>query len=330
MEHAEYLQMLAELKGADAFGEAAIHLFRLQAEHNPMYKNYLKALKIAPERVDQWKKIPFLPVELWKSGSIMTGDFRPEEVFSSSSTTGTGRSLHPVRSLEFYHGVCRHSFERFYGPLQAFEVLALLPSYLERNGSSLVEMASWFMKCSGQSEEGFFLYDHTALLERAWQAQRQGRKVLLLGVTYALLDLADGDVRLPPHTVVMETGGMKGRRREMIREEVHTMLQSGLGVASIHSEYGMTEMLSQAYALENGLFCCPPWVKVAGRDLTDPLQLGGEGRNVALNIIDLANVDSCAFIATQDVGVVHANGTFEVKGRFDHAEVRGCNLLVAG
>lgn len=329
MVSAEYLQKLAELDNAETFGEVALRIFRHQSEHNTIYHNYIKALKIAPSSVDHWKKIPFLPVELWKRHQVVTGKFEPEVIFSSSSTTGTGQSLHPVRSRAFYHEVCREAFEYVYGSLSAFEVLALLPSYLEREGSSLVDMAACFMSYSGQQQEGFYLYDHEALLQRIEQAHNAGKRVLLIGVTYALLDLAKARNILPPQTIVMETGGMKGRRKEMIRDEVHEILRTSFGLATIHSEYGMTEMLSQAYAPGNGQFICPPWVKVIGREMTDPLSVGLEECNAALNIIDLANADSCAFIATQDVGVIHKNGNFEVKGRFDHAEARGCNLLVA-
>jgi hypothetical protein len=307
------------------FHEVALEMFRYQSEHNVLYKNYLSLLKIAPQEIKKVEEIPFLPIQFFKSHKVVSGEFADEMVFTSSSTSGTGESKHHVCSLQVYEDSFLQGFEYFYGNPEDWTVFALLPSYLERSGSSLVYMAQKLISLSCDARSGFFLYDHKNLLSLIHEACAEKRKVLLLGVTYALLDLSGP---LPDGVVVMETGGMKGRRAELTREQVHEELRIHLGVNTVHSEYGMTELLSQAYSKGEGLFQCPPWMKVLIREVNDPLCLAKQGKTGGVNVIDLANVHSCAFIATQDLGKIHPNGMFEIQGRFDHAEIRGCNLMV--
>ncbi|RIJ41418.1 long-chain-fatty-acid--protein ligase [Pontibacter oryzae] len=312
------------------FNSTALALFRFQAQHNNVYRQYLDYLKVKPNKVDTLAKIPFLPIEFFKEQQVVTGAFEPEAIFYSSGTTQQARSQHFVVDLNLYHEVSERIFEHFYGSLQDYVILALLPSYLEQGGSSLVAMADDFIKKSGQQEEGFYLQNLDKLLETIRLAKGRGKKVLLLGVSYALLDLADkvqGKLDFAGVTV-METGGMKGRRREMIREELHALLTSGLGVASIHSEYGMTELLSQGYSQGEGIFWPGYTMKILLRDLNDPFDVRDDLRSGGINVIDLANVHSCAFIETKDIGRKHPDGSFEVLGRFDNSDIRGCNLLV--
>jgi hypothetical protein len=313
------------------FTETALELFRYQAQHNPVYLAYLQHLRIDPQQVNQLAAIPFLPIEFFKTHTVKTGAFEPEVTFYSSGTTQSSRSRHEVASLDWYTQTSQRIFEQYYGPLRDYVVLALLPSYLEQGGSSLVAMVDYFVKQSGQQEEGFYLRNHDQLLQAVKGAQQRGKKVLLIGVSYALLDWADelqGREDFS-NVTIMETGGMKGRRREMIREELHAYLKKGFGVEAIHSEYGMTELLSQAYSLGDGIFQPGYTMQVLLRDLNDPFDIRPDMRSGGINVIDLANVDSCAFIETKDIGRMQANGTFEVLGRFDNSDIRGCNLLIA-
>lgn len=319
---------ILSLQTQDAFEALALEVFRYQAEECSVYKDYLRALKVDLRNVDNVGNIPFLPIEFWKHLEVKTGDFAPETVFTSSSTSGMGESKHFVQHLDWYRAISRRAFEDVYGPLQNWVVMALLPAYMERSGSSLVWMAEDFIAVSSDPKGGTYLYDHQALLHNIQECAQQEKQVLLLGVTFALLDFAEYAGPLPGRVTVMETGGMKGRRREMVRAEVHDILTDAFKVNGIHSEYGMTELMSQAYSKGNGLFHCPPWMRVSAREMTDPLSNGIEGKTGGLNVIDLANLSSCCFIATQDVGVVYSDSTFEVRGRFDQAEVRGCNLMV--
>jgi hypothetical protein len=322
-----YLQQWISSESFD-FEREALALFRDQSVHNAIYKNYVHALNIVPERIQSVEAIPFLPISFFKTHTVKTGFFEAEAIFSSSATGGRGQSLHHMQHLEWYGAVCRTTFEQRYGPLSDWSVFALLPSYLERGGSSLVWMVQHFIERSGNAG-GFFLDDHTALRSEMASAHTSGKKVLLIGVTFALLDFALGGPLHHP-AVVMETGGMKGRRKEMIREEVHKELQTGLAIKEVHSEYGMTELTSQGYATDGHRFSTPRWMKVLPREVTDPLSPGRLNATAGLNVIDLANAHSCAFVATEDLGIVREDGSFEVVGRFDHAEVRGCNLMVAG
>ncbi|GAA4436652.1 acyltransferase [Pontibacter saemangeumensis] len=312
------------------FQAAALELFQYQAQHNAVYQSYIKHLGVEAAQVQALAQIPFLPIEFFKEQEVKAGDFEPEVVFYSSGTTGQVRSRHFVADLSFYHAVAERTFEQFYGPLQEYVVLALLPSYLEQGGSSLVAMVAHFIKQTGQQEEGFYHRDHAGMLQAMRQARQRGKKVLLIGVSYALLDLAkelNGQEDFSGVTV-METGGMKGRRREMIREELHAHLKKGFGVGAIHSEYGMTELLSQGYSQGEGVFRPGYSLRVLLRDLNDPFDIGPGHRSGGINVIDLANIDSCAFIETKDIGRMQDDGTFEVLGRFDNSDIRGCNLLL--
>ncbi|MDP2188833.1 MAG: acyl transferase [Sphingobacteriaceae bacterium] len=311
------------------FDEAfAIQLFHFQAETNAVYKAYLQALRRDAGKIERLEDIPHLPISFFKSHAVKSHDFEASLVFSSSGTTGMEKSRHFVHHSQLYEQVCVQLFERAYGETSNWVILALLPAYLEREGSSLIHMVDLLIRRSGHSESGFFLHNHEALCQKYQQAKHAGKKVLLLGVSFALLDLAEKRMlKLAAEDVVMETGGMKGRRKELIREELHSLLCSGLGVTRIHSEYGMTELLSQAYSQGQGLYKEAPWMKVLVRDTNDPFRYLEAGRTGGLNIIDLANIDSCAFIQTQDLGRKSNENTFEVLGRFDHSDVRGCNLL---
>lgn len=306
--------------------EAAIEIFRHQAEHCAIYQQYLKGIKVNALEIQNATDIPYLPISFFKTHRVSTSDFTPEITFTSSGTTGSNTSRHLVRSLDTYRRAFQQAFELQYGSPADYVIHALLPSYLEREGSSLILMTEELIT-QAQPGSGFFLRHHEELQSLLLANEIAGKKNLLLGVTFALLDFAEAMPTSLPNTIIMETGGMKGRRKELIREEVHRILKQSFGVSQIHSEYGMTELLSQAYSQGDGIFRCPPWMSVSVRDVQDPLNNFPTGKG-GLNIIDLANIDSCAFIATQDLGIVHPDGTFEVTGRFDHADVRGCNLMV--
>lgn len=311
---------------------AALELFAYQARHCAVYAAWLTALRRDPAAVRRVIDIPFLPIGFFKSHAVQTGSWEAGETFLSSATTGLTRSRHLVRDPKHYRVHAIRIWEATYGPLAQFAFCALLPNYLEQGSSSLVAMVDAFAKASGQGFEPFFLHDHAGLLRAVEGAAAAGRTPVLLGVSYALLDLveAHGPRPLPAGTVVMETGGMKGRRRELIREELHALLTAGLGVPVIHSEYGMTELLSQAYAPAGGNFRETPWLRVLLRDTEDPLDVSADRLTGGLNVIDLANADTCAFIETQDLARRDPlTGTFQVLGRFDNSDVRGCNLLVA-
>lgn len=309
------------------FESLALEIFRFQAQENAVYRAYLQHLKIQPEQIKSLAEVPFLPIEFFKTREVKSGAWEAAVVFESSGTGYGVRSRHYVPDTAFYLEGAVKAFEGFYGSLSEYAILALLPSYLEREHSSLVAMVGHFIEKGAGEYSGFFLYEQEALLKQLELARQAGKKILLIGVSFALLDLAarGADLR---GVVVMETGGMKGRRKEMIRPELHARLQQGLQVEKIHSEYGMTELLSQAYAREEGVFECPAWMQVRIRDLNDPFSWLNFGRSGGVNVIDLANVHSCSFIETQDIGICHANGTFEIMGRFDNSEVRGCNLLL--
>jgi hypothetical protein len=323
-----FKELLTSAQSFD-FEAVALELFRLQAAENPVYKKYLFHLGVKPDAVFSLEEIPFLPIEFFKTQEVKTCEFITETIFKSSGTTQQERSQHFVADLSFYLKNAELIFEEFYGPLTGFVFLALLPSYLEQGNSSLVAMVDHFIKHSGQQEKGFYLYQLTELKNAITNARKSGKKVMLFGVTYALLDLAEviGDADFQ-EVIIMETGGMKGRRREMIREELHAILKTAFSVPAIHSEYGMTELLSQAYSKGNGIFQTPKSMKIMLRDLNDPFEINQNLRSGGLNVIDLANIDSCAFIETKDIGKLHKNDTFEVLGRFDNSDIRGCNLMI--
>ena len=319
-----------ETLALDQFDDFALELAHFQAQHNPVYAAYLAARKISPSSIKEVGDIPFLPIRFFKDADVFCGPFsQVDQVYSSSGTTGVITSKHHLWSEAFYLDHAQRLFEAQYGSLTDYHVLALLPAYLERPGSSLVAMASHFMDESQSSHSGFYLYNQEELLTKLTLLQKEGRKVLLLGVTFALLDLAESKKHFQRggDLIVMETGGMKGRRREMIREEVHACLQDFFEVEHIHSEYGMTELLSQAYSKGQGKFTVPSSMRVVLRDINDPFSPSSRAQG-GINMIDLANFHSCAFVETQDIGKLDEEGFLEVLGRFDQSELRGCNLLV--
>lgn len=307
----------------------ALQLFNYQAQYNEVYNAYLNALSVTPSSVVSIRDIPFLPISLFKSHEVKTGHFAPAEVFTSSGTTGNSVSRHFIEDVSLYHRACSNAFERAYGPVKDYCVLALLPSYLDRDGSSLIYMAQRMIEKSTDTDSGFYLNNLAELFNLLQKKINEGKKTLLLGVSFALLDFVES-YQLPANNnlVVMETGGMKGRRKEMIRAELHALLTPGFGVPLIHSEYGMTELMSQAYSKGQGRFHPPPWVQIWVRQTDDPFSYAIEGKTGGINIIDLANVDSCAFLETQDLGRIYPDASFEVMGRFDNADIRGCNLMV--
>lgn len=308
------------------FAEKALEIMRYQQKHNIVYRQWNGVLNKDIALISHITDIPFMPVSFFKSFAVKSGAFDPEAIFESSGTTKTNTSRHFVKELALYRDSFLKSFKIFYGDIKEYTVIGLLPSYLERNNSSLVVMVDELIRQSAHPESGFYLNEFEKLEQLLVSLEAESRKTLLIGVTFALLDFAEQFPMQLRNTIVMETGGMKGRRREMIRAEVHDFLCKRLGVPSIHSEYGMTELLSQAYSKGDGLFVCPPWMKVLVRDDEDPLAVMEKGRGV-LNIIDLANIHSCSFIATDDVGIVYEDGSFEVLGRRDNSDIRGCSLL---
>lgn len=309
-----------------AFEETALQIFQYQYIHNSLYADYANAVGRHPGKVRNLTDIPFLPIRFFKSHRLVSGDFTPEAVFESSGTTQTINSRHYVKSLDLYRQSFMHAFNRFYGSPADYCILGLLPSYLERKHSSLVVMADELLKQSHHPQSGFYLYEHEKLNNRLLDLEKKKQKTLLLGVTFALLDFAASHSLQLKHTIVMETGGMKGRREEWTRPQVHQFLMENLGVGSVHSEYGMTELLSQAYSSGNGVFNCPPWMKILLREEDDPFHSVPTGNGI-INIIDLANIYSCSFIATDDAGRLFGDGSFEVIGRTDNADLRGCSLM---
>jgi phenylacetate-coenzyme A ligase PaaK-like adenylate-forming protein len=313
--------------GPDTFDDLALEVFRLQARYNPVYGQYLRYLHIKPDEVKKVAQIPFLPISLFKQHQIVTGDGEARLIFESSGTTGTDTSRHYVLDEQMYIQSLSSAFDRFFGDSSSYVYFALLPSYLERQNSSLVYMVNYLMQQSREAGNGFYLYEHEKLFDALKAAKAAGQKVFFIGVSYALLDFADAYPIDLSGAVIMETGGMKGRRKEIIRPELHAVLKEKFNVRQIVSEYGMTELLSQAYALENGIFETPPWMRVMMREPNDPFSYVETGQTGGINVIDLANLYSCSFIATQDLGVAHTDDSFEVLGRFDHSDIRGCSLL---
>jgi len=312
------------------FTQQALELFRYQYRNNGIYREYTDTLGVDPGKVRTLTRIPFLPISFFKTHAVLSvpADILPETVFESSGTTNTGGSRHYVKDPALYRKSFTAGFERSYGVITDWCIIGLLPAYLERSNSSLVVMVDELIRRSGHPDSGFYLYEQEKLYETLKDLEQRGQKTLLIGVTFALLDFAEKYQLSLHHTLVMETGGMKGRRREMIRTELHAFLTERLGLPAIHAEYGMTELLSQAYSPGHGLFQPVPWMKVLVREEDDPLTVKEEGGGI-LNIIDLANIHSCSFLATDDTGTVHPNGLFEVSGRVDNSDIRGCSLLVA-
>ena len=317
------------IEDSDTFRELALKVFLYQAGGNRVYADYLNSLGVDSGSVSELFEIPFLPVEFFKTHRVLCNGQKPDLIFESSGTSGMTPARHHVADASLYRRSFTEGFRRFYGDPGSTCILALLPSYLERKGSSLVYMMEHLIGDSQHPDSGFYLDDLDRLTAVLRRRNADGHPTLLMGVSFALLDLAERyPMALGEHIVVMETGGMKGRRKELVREELHEILKTAFQLPEIHSEYGMTELLSQAYSNGGGLFRSPPWMKVMARDANDPLTVLEKGGSGGLNIIDLANLYSCSFIATGDLGRVYEDGSFEVLGRFDHVDVRGCNLLV--
>lgn len=324
------VEKLFTISSENEFENLALKVFRFQYENVKIYRTYVDLLKVDPKKVKGINQIPFLPIQFFKNRQIIAKGITPEIEFTSSGTTGPETSRHYVAKLDIYKQSYTLGFKHFYGDENQYCILALLPAYLERTGSSLVYMVDGLIKQSANPNGGFYLNQLDELAAKLQMLDDSGQKCLLIGVSFALLDLAEKHKLKLKHTIVMETGGMKGRRKEMVRDELHAILTSAFGVKSIHSEYGMTELLSQAYSKGKGIFSCPPWMRVLIRETNDPLTLAPVGTTGGINIIDLANLYSCSFIQTQDLGRLHHDGTFEVLGRMDSAPIRGCNLLVYG
>jgi phenylacetate-coenzyme A ligase PaaK-like adenylate-forming protein len=317
------------IRNESDFMAKCLDAFHYQAVHVPVYREFLRLMDIRREDVSSMEEIPFLPADMFRNHDVISDEKNAETVFTSSGTTGSEQSRHPVADLSMYEKSFEASFRLFYGNPEEYCILALLPSYLERDGSSLIYMTEKLIWLSRDPLSGFFLNNHDALSETIQKLNRSGRKTILLGVSYALLDFSEKHpIQLHDDFIVMETGGMKGRRKEMIRVELHEKLTSAFGVETIHSEYGMTELLSQAYSNGQGIFRCPPWMKILCRDIYDPLSHPPANRSGAVNIVDLANYYSCSFIATSDIGKIHDDGSFEILGRIDNSIMRGCNLLI--
>jgi hypothetical protein len=311
------------------FEDFALAVFQLQVNSNPVYRKYIHYLGIDPQQVDTLEKIPFMPIGFFKYHDIKTGDWQTVKKFKSSGTSGLNRSIHSIADLDYYHENAKSIFEYWYGPLDQYHILALLPSYLEQGDSSLIEMAAFFISRSGSPYSDFFNQEYEKLADTILQCQHTNRKVLLLGVSYALLDWPES-LMVRSNTsqmLVMETGGMKGRRKEMVRSELHGRLKAIFNVSEIHSEYGMTEMLSQFYAREDGKFQIPWWCRTHIRDLNDPFSEVEKHKTGGLNVFDLANIHSCCFLETEDLARIDEQGYLRILGRKDHSDVRGCNLL---
>lgn len=316
------------IQSTEDFNITALQVFKHQFTNNKVYRSFCDLIYVHPSDVNTIEQIPFLPIQFFKTREVLSSTDEIQETFTSSGTTGSTTSKHLVTDLSWYETSYLKGFEHFYGNIEDYVVLALLPNYLERKGSSLIYMVDDLIKRSKHPESGFYLNNLDELAQKLTYLDSQGKKVLLIGVSFALLDLVEQyDFNLS-NTIIMETGGMKGRRKELIRNELHAILSNGFGVNEIHSEYGMTELLSQGYSKGNGIFNCPPWMQVLTRDTEDALTILPKGKSGGINVIDLANYNSCSFIATQDLGKVYQDNSFEIIGRFDNSDIRGCNLMV--
>jgi phenylacetate-coenzyme A ligase PaaK-like adenylate-forming protein len=316
------------IQNKQEFKALSLAVFKHQFKNNKVYRSFCDLLFVHPSSISTIEEIPFLPIQFFKSRKVLSSLDEIQETFTSSGTTGDSTSKHLVTNINLYKESYLKGFAHFYGNIEEYTVLALLPNYLERQGSSLVFMVADLIEKSKKVESGFYLDNIQELANKLLELNRNGQKILLIGVSFALLDLIEMQQFNLKNSIIMETGGMKGRRKELVREELHTILQNGFGVTEIHSEYGMTELLSQGYSKGNGVFETPPWMKILTRDTEDALSINASGKNGGINVIDLANYNSCSFIATQDLGKVHENATFEIIGRFDSSDIRGCNLMV--
>ncbi len=327
MNRRDFLRNRIKKLKTSEFDQLALDLYLYQYDNNSLYRKFCDTLKGEGFRPKDIYEIPFLPVSFFKSNSIVSGDLTPTTFYKSSSTTGINPSIHAVVDNQFYLENALKTFESFYGNINEWVVLALLPGYIERGDSSLIAMTNYFIKQSKSQESGFYLNDFDALLSKIYTIQLS-KKILLLGVSFALQELAKQKVDLSS-VVVMETGGMKGKGKEMPKKAFHNVLKESFNIKNVHSEYGMTELLSQGYSKGNGIFSPSNTMKVISKELTDPLSCALNGKSGIINIIDLMNIDSCAFIETQDMGIVYNSGDFELLGRVDASEIRGCNLLVS-
>ncbi len=321
-------EQVFNIQSEEDFTTAAIAVFKHQFNNNKVYRSFCDLLYIHPSDVQTIEQIPFLPIQFFKTKNVLSSTDEVQETFTSSGTTGSVMSKHLVTDISWYEASYLKGFHHFYGAIENYVVLALLPNYLERKGSSLIYMVDDLIQRSKQPESGFYLNNLSELAKKLIELGKKGQKVLLIGVSFALLDLIEAYHFNLKNTIIMETGGMKGRRKELIRNELHQILGNGFGVQQIHSEYGMTELLSQGYSKGNGIFNCPPWMRLLTRDTEDALTIQDSGKSGGINVIDLANYNSCSFIATQDLGKVYLDNSFEIIGRFDNSDIRGCNLMV--
>ena len=315
------------ISSPEEFNAVALEVFQFQYKNVKIYREFCDLLKVNPSKIINVNDIPFLPIQFFKSHQIISESFTSEKMFSSSGTTGNTTSKHFIAKLSLYQESFTKAFNHFFGAIEEITILALLPSYLEQGNSSLVFMVDDLIKQSNSSHSGFYLDNTSDLIDKLEFLEKTKQKTILLGVSYALLDLIEEKQFQLKNTIIMETGGMKGRRKEMIKEELHALLKNGFGVNEIYSEYGMTELLSQAYSKGNGIFNCPPWMKIITRDTEDAQSYINE-KTGGINVIDLANLYSCSFIATQDLGKKSKDDSFEILGRFDDSDIRGCNLMV--
>ncbi len=312
-----------------SFDKLALAIFKFQSQHCDIYKTYLSHLQINPAQIKTIQQIPFLPIEFFKTHRVLCKGKTVQKIFTSSGTTNQYTpSRHFVHDVAVYEQSFITSFRQLYGSPNDYAIIGLLPSYLEREGSSLIYMVNSLIKQSRQSDSGFYLYNHDELFQILCKRAENKQKTILFGVTFALLDFVEKYKLSYPELIIIETGGMKGKRKELVRNELHKQLMAAFGVSHIHSEYGMTELLSQAYSHGNGLFHTPSWMRILIRELNDPFSYLPYHSTGGINVIDFANIYSCSFIATQDLGKLYPNNTFEVLGRFDESELRGCNLLM--
>lgn len=315
------------IKTEQEFNEITLEIFNHQYTNNLVYNEFCKLLKVLPSQVTTINQIPFLPIEFFKTHIVKTGKFKEEQTFLSSGTSGQQQSKHFVKDVSLYEKSYQKTFKQFYGDIKNYCILALLPSYLEREGSSLIYMIADLINKSEHSESGFFLKNESKMIDLLQKLVKNDQKTILFGVSFALLDLAEKHKIDLSNVIIMETGGMKGKRKEITREELHGIYKNSFNASKIHSEYGMTELLSQAYSKGNGIFTCPNWMRILIRDVNDPFNYLRHNKIGGINVIDLANINSCSFIATQDLGKITDN-SFEVLGRFDNSDLRGCNLLI--
>jgi phenylacetate-coenzyme A ligase PaaK-like adenylate-forming protein len=325
----EIEKRIFSIANTHSFNELAVDIFYFQYSNNQVYRRFVDLLGVDPSSIRNYSEIPFIPIEFFKDQKVVSGEFEPETTFISSGTTGQSSSRHHIKSLNLYEQSFVTNFKQQFGAPEDYILLALLPSYLEREGSSLVYMVEKLIELTNNPLSDFYLHDYEQLAAVLSDLKQSSKKALLIGVTYALLDLAEAYPMHFPELIVMETGGMKGRRKELLRTEMHDILKKAFGVENIRSEYGMTELLSQAYSHKNGIFESPTWMKVLIRDMNDPLTMLEDGQTGGMNIIDLANLYSCSFIATKDLGKKIDDTKFEMLGRYDNSDVRGCNLMIS-